>query len=109
MNVPTIKQYPVSPDRIPQEIVSAGKYEIRMANTLEELDQILALRYRVFNVEMGEGLESSEATQRDLDDFDAQCHHLMVCLRDTGEVVGTYRMQTRCDPLPPMDWAPALR
>jgi putative hemolysin len=95
MNVPTIETYPLEPERIPQEVIAAGKYEIRTATTLDQLDEILALRYRVFNLELGEGLASSDATQRDVDEFDAQCHHLMVCQRETGEVVGTYRMQTR--------------
>ena len=30
-------------------------------------------------------------------------------LQNAGEVSTTYRMQTRCDPLPPLDWARALR
>lgn len=30
-------------------------------------------------------------------------------LQNAGEVSTTYRMQSRCDALPPMDWAEALR
>lgn len=52
------------------------------------------MRFEVFNLELGEGLDSSFGTGRDEDPFDAVCHHLMI--RDTtcGEVVGSYRMQT---------------
>jgi len=51
------------------------------------------LRYRVFNVELGEGLESSEASGLDRDQFDAVCDHLLVETAG-GDVVGTYRLQT---------------
>ena len=30
-------------------------------------------------------------------------------LQNAGKISSTYRMQSRCDPLPPMDWARALR
>jgi putative hemolysin len=52
------------------------------------------LRYEVFNVELGEGLEESWETGLDRDRFDPQCHHLLVEDIDSGRVVGTYRMQT---------------
>src|SRR5690625_7575607 len=31
----------------------------------------------------------------DHDEYDAQCHHLIVKENSTGEVIGTYRLQTR--------------
>jgi putative hemolysin len=43
---------------------------------------------------MGEGLDSSFHTNRDIDEFDSQCHHLMVVQLSSGAVVGTYRVQT---------------
>ncbi len=52
------------------------------------------LRFRVFNLELKEGLESSYQTGRDIDDFDSVCDHLIVEHIGTGEVVGTYRLQT---------------
>ena len=51
------------------------------------------LRFEVFNLERGEGLEASFETGLDQDGFDAGCHHLMVIHRREG-VVGTYRLMT---------------
>jgi putative hemolysin len=86
--------YPVSPEGIPPGTFDAGHYRVSFARTVEELDAIQRLRFDVFNLELGEGLETSFETGRDVDEFDAVCHHLQVTdLRD-GAVVGCYRMQT---------------
>jgi putative hemolysin len=69
-------------------------YEVSLATTLEEVCACQRLRYQVFNGELGEGLESSHALGLDRDHFDVICDHLMVRETKTGEVVGTYRMQT---------------
>lgn len=69
-------------------------YEVSLATTLEEVRACQRLRYEVFNAELGEGLESSHALGLDRDRFDVICDHLMVRETETGEVVGTYRMQT---------------
>jgi len=71
----------------------AGRYLLRFARTEGDLDRVCALRYDVFNRELGEGLRASELTQRDRDRFDEFCQHLMVIDRKSGEVVGTYRLQ----------------
>src|SRR5262245_52490688 len=71
-----------------------GRYEIRFARSEEELDEILHLRFKVFNLELGEGLETSFLTRRDEDPFDRACHHLLVEDLTSGSIVGTYRMQT---------------
>ena len=55
----------------------------------------MRLRYEVFNLELGEGLEQSHASGRDEDTFDAGCHHLIVEHEPTGQIIGTYRMQTQ--------------
>src|SRR6185436_13849796 len=54
----------------------------------------LHLRFEVFNLELGEGLDASFLTRRDEDPFDRTCHHLLVEDRASGRIVGTYRMQT---------------
>lgn len=74
--------------------MSGGRYEVRLARTTDEIDAALALRFRVFNLELNEGLESSYATGLDRDQFDAACEHLLAFDRITGEVVGTYRLTT---------------
>jgi putative hemolysin len=67
---------------------------VRFAAGPSDLDAALRLRFRVFNQELGEGLDASWATGRDEDRFDAQCDHLLIEDAATGAVVGTYRMQT---------------
>jgi putative hemolysin len=52
------------------------------------------LRFEVFNLELGEGLTESYATGMDIDPFDEFCDHLVVEEVATGEIVGTYRLQT---------------
>lgn len=78
----------------PGTLISAGRYDVRFAQTTEELDRALRLRYEVFNLELQEGLDSSSITGLDEDDFDRNFHHLLIEERETGAVVGTYRMQT---------------
>ncbi len=86
--------YPIFGDRVPRDEIREGRYEARFARSADELDAIQELRFEVFNLELGEGLETSFATGRDRDEFDPFCHHLMVLAGNPGEVVGTYRMQT---------------
>ena len=71
-----------------------ARYAVRLARTPEEVDAALRLRFEVFNIELGEGLDASFITGRDEDKFDANCHHLIVLEIETGTVVGTYRLQT---------------
>lgn len=86
--------YPVDPQALPDLALGGGAYRARFARTRAELDRVLRLRFEVFNVELGEGLASAFQTGRDEDALDARFHHLMIVHEPTGEVVGTYRMQT---------------
>ena len=76
----------------------AGRYRLRLAESPEDRIAACRLRFRVFNLELGEGLESSYRTGLDTDHFDDVCEHLIV--EDKQEesparrIVGTYRMQT---------------
>lgn len=78
----------------PRISIQLGRYEIRLAETLAERDAACRLRFKVFNIELGEGLESSYQTGLDQDHFDLFCDHLIVEDRSRREVVGTYRMQS---------------
>ena len=75
-----------------------GRYRLRLAETAEDRDAACRLRFKVFNIELGEGLESSYRTGLDTDQFDPICEHLLV--EDKLEenparrIVGTYRMQS---------------
>lgn len=88
------REYPLRAGDLPPTEIARGKYALRFARSAEELDAVLRLRFEVFNLELHEGLESSFLTGRDLDGFDLTCHHLLVCEREGGEVVGTYRLRT---------------
>lgn len=86
--------YPVFAQLLPDLVLREGRYELRFARSLDELDAVLRLRFEVFNLELGEGFEASFDTGRDIDAFDAICHHLLVVEKASGEIVGTYRLQT---------------
>ena len=65
-----------------------------MAQSAEDRDAACRLRFRVFNIELGEGLESSYQTGLDSDQFDLFCEHLLVEDKLSRRIVGTYRMQS---------------
>jgi putative hemolysin len=69
-------------------------YGLRFARTAADLRAAQGLRFVVFNLELQEGLTQSYTTGLDCDRFDAVCDHLLVEHMATGQVVGTYRMQT---------------
>lgn len=91
---PELAAYPSARESLPPGEIAEGAYAVRYAATVEELDAILRLRFDVFNIELQEGLEESFASGRDQDEFDTQCHHLLVEHRPSGRVIGTYRIQT---------------
>jgi putative hemolysin len=76
----------------------AGRYRLRLAETAEDREAACRLRFNVFNIELGEGLESSYETGMDTDRFDACCEHLLVEDKQdeirSRKIVGTYRMQS---------------
>jgi putative hemolysin len=65
-----------------------------LANTPQDLLDCQRLRYLVFNIELREGLSTSERCGLDVDPFDSFCDHLMVRELESGKLVGTYRLQT---------------
>jgi putative hemolysin len=76
-----------------------GSLEVRLAETPAEVDAAQALRYRVFYEEMGaKPLPEMAARQRDFDEFDQHCDHLLVfdhMRKDKNPVIGTYRLIRR--------------
>ncbi|MGB0581953.1 MAG: GNAT family N-acetyltransferase [Limisphaerales bacterium] len=85
-------------DRASNRILARGAstttYNVRLARSDQEIREAQNLRFRVFNVEMGEGLEESYQTLLDQDPLDEVCDHLIVEHAESGHIVGTYRMQT---------------
>ena len=71
-----------------------ASYRVTFARDEADLERVQRLRFEVFNRELGEGLAGSWTSGLDRDPFDASCHHLMIVAERTGEVVGTYRLQT---------------
>jgi putative hemolysin len=72
----------------------AAPYRAYVAATEEERRAVYRLRFRVFNLELQEGLDSAFVNGEDQDEFDAFCDHVIVEEWRTGNVVGTYRLQT---------------
>ncbi|MFH5833073.1 GNAT family N-acetyltransferase [Halalkalibaculum sp. DA3122] len=79
---------------LPHNLVDNNRYLVRFARDERELEAAQRLRFNVFNLELGEGLDKSYELERDVDPYDRQCHHLVVIERSSGAVIGTYRMQT---------------
>lgn len=102
--------FPHHVDGIPPGIVESGTYVLRFAWSRQDLHAVQALRYRVFCEELGEGTHDATTTAatatataaatatataaREADERDPWFHHLMICERTSGAVVGTYRLQT---------------
>lgn len=69
------------------------KLLLSLAHTQEEMREAQRLRHKVFVEEMGARPVCREPGI-DSDMYDPYCDHLLVRDRDSGEVVGTYRMLT---------------
>lgn len=76
----------------PDFVLTDRSYQVRYARAAHDLEAICRLRFEIFNLELGEGLDRSYRTGLDRDRFDAQCQHILV-EHHSGEVVGTYRVQ----------------
>ena len=85
-------------------LATAGALEVRLAETEGEVEAAQRLRYRVFYEEMT-AIPSPEmrAQQRDFDQFDEFCDHMLVVDRERHDedgqpaVVGTYRLMRDAD------------
>lgn len=80
--------------RILNQSLDRSGYALDLARCSEEVRAAQALRFQVFNLELGEGLEESYETGLDADPFDDVCDHLIVKETVSGKVVGSYRLQT---------------
>lgn len=89
------------PSRIARPRIHAevGRYRLRLAESVADRDAVCRLRFKVFNIELGKGLEASYETGLDTDHFDLFCEHLIVEDKQAENgsarrIVGTYRMQS---------------
>lgn len=92
--LPTTSHFPIDPESIPSESIEDGNYRVRFAMTPRDLHEVMRLRYRIFNLELGEGLAESAETGEDRDEFDDVFHHILVEERSSNQLIGTYRIQT---------------
>jgi putative hemolysin len=82
------------PLEVSEDAQAAPVYRARLATSAGDVQAAQALRFEVFNIELGEGLAQSCETGLDADPFDAVCDHLIVEDAAQGTVLGTYRLQT---------------
>jgi putative hemolysin len=92
-------RFPAEASQIPgtvpvAEKVTFSRYSVRLANCPEDRIAACRLRFKVFNIELGEGLSSSYSTGLDEDHFDMVCDHLLVEDQNDRHIVGPYRMQS---------------
>jgi putative hemolysin len=83
-----------APPEVPEDAQAPPVYRARLATSAADVQAAQALRFEVFNMELGEGLVQSYETGLDADPFDAVCDHLIVEDAVQGSVLGTYRLQT---------------
>jgi putative hemolysin len=83
-----------APSVKPRIHAEVGRYTLRLAQSVEDREAACRLRFKVFNIELGEGLTTSYTTGLDTDHFDVFCEHLLVEDKHDRRVVGTYRMQS---------------
>jgi putative hemolysin len=77
------------------EPVKAGHYEVRLAQSAQEIQLAQALRYRVMYAEKGGKPDLCKMkAQADIDEWDERAHHIIVIDRrsTTTNVVGTLRL-----------------
>ena len=75
----------------PDAVHSHGALSIGLARSAADLQEAQRLRFAVFAEELGANLGNAR-TAIDQDEFDLYCDHLLVRVRNTGQVIGTYRI-----------------
>lgn len=81
----------MSPSGGPPEGRIKKSFQVAMADSAADVRAAQRLRWQVFAEEMGAHLSSPEPGF-DIDRFDAHCEHLLVRDRESGAVVGAYRL-----------------
>jgi putative hemolysin len=93
-SVPDTLPIPLRAPQSAEILAECGAYRVRLAVDEGDLICLYRLRFLVFNLELSEGLDASYLDGLDRDEFDDVCDHLMVEHRESGRIVGTYRLQT---------------
>jgi putative hemolysin len=69
-----------------------GKYRVKLAERPDEVIAALRLRHKVFAGELGSSALDESGLEYDA--YDRNCRHLIALSDETGQVVGTYRINT---------------
>ena len=80
----------------PPTLVETQRFLVKLAENHEEVEKAQRLRYEVFNLEQGRGLETAEKYGIDFDEFDEYCLHLLVMDKKSDRAIGTYRAHLGC-------------
>ena len=70
-------------------------FQIKLAQTPQEVESAQRLRFEVFNIEMKKGLRSSYASGIDADGYEALCDHILIIDTTKNMTIGTYRLLLR--------------
>ncbi|QSH40556.1 GNAT family N-acetyltransferase [Lentisphaerota bacterium ZTH] len=76
----------------PPVIAEKDTFQIKIAENDQEIEEAMRLRYEVFNLEQGQGLDTAALDELDRDEFDDYCLHLIVVELEANRIVGTYRI-----------------
>ena len=87
-----ISKYSIRHIISPSILLETDNFLVKLAEGADEVKKALRLRYEVFNLEQGKGLEECNNKGIDSDEFDEFCLHLLVIEKVTGKVIGTYRV-----------------
>ncbi len=68
--------------------IEKGPYVIKLAQTTDELIKTLSLRYAVY----GRFYKTHPPVSIDIDDYDKNADHIIVMNKESGDVLGTYRI-----------------
>ena len=94
-----IRDQPFAPspvrDRLaPQVAIAEGRFRVKIAGSLAEIESALRLRHEVFNVELAGETPSPDRSRLEFDELDLRCRHLIVIDQLTSRTVGTYRVNS---------------
>lgn len=86
--------FPTSPGLRKVAGVSESRYLAKMVETSEEFAAVLSLRSDVFKRELAGAEPGTFTNEFDFDEYDLRCEHIIVQEKETGEAVGTYRLNS---------------
>lgn len=71
--------------------IDKRNFIVKTANSSEELREALRLRHEIFYAEL---LKRKKRSGMDIDRFDKLCDHLIIIDKRSGNIIGTYRLQS---------------